>query len=68
MNLTNIEGGNMRDEYDLSDAMQHSLAGQFKGKFTAIVHYDLNITDEQTSDSLSEGEMVVAETANDYSN
>ena len=58
----------MRDEYDLSDATVHPLAGQFKGKFTAIVHYDLNEQDEQNEVSQFETEMVVTEVKNDYIN
>ena len=41
----------MRDEYDLSDAVRHPLAGQFKGKYTVVVHYDLNEDDEPNDDA-----------------
>ena len=58
----------MRDEYDLSDAEVHPLAGQFKGKFTALVHFDLNEQDEQNGASQFESEMVVAEVTTDYKN
>ena len=58
----------MRDEYDLSDAEVHPLAGKFKGKFTAIVHYDLNDKDEQNEIAQYETEMVVAEAITDYVN
>ena len=45
----------MRDEYDLSDAVKHPLAGQLKGKYTVIVHYDLNEDDESNDDETSVG-------------
>ena len=51
----------MRDEYDLADAVRHPLAGQFKGKYTVIVHYDLNENDEQDYDVPVEANIVVAE-------
>ena len=58
----------MRDEYDLSDATVHPLAGKFKGKFTAIIHYDLNDKDEQNEIAQYETEMVVAEIKKNYCN
>ena len=58
----------MREEYDLSDATVHPLAGKFKGKFTAIVHYDLNDKDKQNEVSQYEPEMVVTEATKNYIN
>ena len=57
----------MRDEYDLTDAVKHPLAGQFKGKFTAIVHYDLNDNDEHDDETITKTDLEVAEQKNTYS-
>ena len=51
----------MRDEYDLSGAVRHPLAGQFNGKYTVIIHYDLNEDDETDYDVPVEAGLVVAE-------
>ena len=56
----------MRKEYDLSDAVKHPLAGRFNGKFTAVVHYDLNESDESYDAASVEKNAVVAETASEY--
>ena len=53
----------MRDEYDLSDAVRHPLAGQFKGKYTVIVHYNLNEEDEPNDDISVEANLVATDTA-----
>ena len=56
-------GYGLRDEYDLTDAVRHPLAGQFKGKFTAIIHYDFNEDDEANYSVLVEANLVVADAA-----
>jgi len=51
----------MRDEYDLTNAVRHPLAGQFNGRYTVIVHYDLNKDTSENDEMPIETPLVVAE-------